>query len=336
MPVQDFTEIMKDLKNRIYHPVYFLFGSEPYFVDTVTQYIEQNILSEGEKGFNQTVVYGKDINAMQIGDLASRYPMMGNYQVVIVKEAQHIKDWNNLTGYAEKPLKTTILVLSGKQEKLDKSSKELSKIVTKHGALMESKKLYDNQVPAWITQYLKEMNYTISPKASMLLVEYIGNDLSRLANELTKLSLNVTAGKEISESDIEKNIGISKDYNSFELNKALGMKDVLKTNRIVNYFISNPRSNPMVVTIGSLQSYFNKIYSIHYLKNLPDKDVMSKIGVNQFFFREYKAASYNYPIAKTESIINLLHEYDLKSKGMNVPAVNEGELLKELVYKILH
>lgn len=335
MPAQDFKEIMKELKNRIYHPVYFFAGNEPYFIDTVTQYIEQHLLSEGERGFNQTVVYGKDITAMQIGILAQRYPMMGNYQVVIVKEAQHIKDWSDLLSYIEKPLKTTILVLSSKQEKLDTRTK-FAKAIMEHGVLMESKKLYDDKIPAWITQHLKERNYTISLKATAMLVEYIGNDLARLANELEKLSVNIPVGREISENDIEKNIGISKDYNSFELNKAIGMKDVLKANRIVNYIIANPRSNPLVVTLGSMQSYFNKIYTIHQLNHLPEKELALKTGVNPFFFREYKTASYHYTAAQTEAVINLLHEYDLKSKGMNVASVNEGELLKELVYKILH
>jgi len=335
MPTKDYTEIMKDMKNRIYHPVYFMAGDEPYFIDTVTQYAEQNILSDGEKGFNQTVVYGKDTNAKQINDLVRRYPMMGNYQVVIVKEAQHIKNWDDLLGYIEKPLKTTILILSSKQDKLDKRTR-FSKLIAEHGVLMESKKLYEDKIPAWIQQYLKEQKFSISPKAAALLVEYVGNDLSRLANELEKLTLNVAAEKEINEDDIEKNIGISKDYNSFELNKALGMKDVLKANRIVNYFAANPRSNPFVLTLGSLYNYFNKIHSFHQLKHLQEKEIATALGVNPFFIREYRTAANSFSLSKTESVISLLHEYDLKSKGLNSINVSEGELLKELIFKILH
>lgn len=323
------------MKNRIYHPVYFFVGDEPYFIDTVTQYAEQNILNEGEKGFNQSVIYGKETNARQISELARRYPMMGNYQVVIVKEAQHIRNWDDLLNYIEKPLKTTILILSSKQEKFDKRTK-FFKTIAERGVLMESKKMNEEKIPAWISQYLMERHYSIAPKAAQLLVEYVGNDLSRMVNELEKLSINIHSGKEIDEDDIEKNIGISKDYNSFELNKALGMKDILKANKIVNYFAANSRSNPLVLTLGSLHNYFGKLYSLHYLKHLPDKQIASELGVHPFFLKEYKSASYNYPSARIESVIGLLHEYDLKSKGIEVANMNEGELLKELVYKILH
>ncbi len=335
MPSQDYKEILSDLKKKIYRPIYFLVGEEPYFIDKITSYIEHKVLTEGEKGFNQTVVYGKDTNAKQISNIARGYPMMGNYQVVIVKEAQHIKNWDDLLSYVEKPLKSTILVLAAKQDKLDKRTK-FSKAIAEHGVLMESKKMYDDKIPAWVHQHLKEEDYTISPKGAALLVEYVGNDLSRLVNELEKLMLNIPKDKEIDEADIEKNIGISKDYNSFELNKALGMKDVLKANRIVNYFASNSRANPFVLTLGSLYNYFDKLYMIYHLQHLPDKEIAAELGVHPFFMNEYKAATRNYPPTKLESVIGMLHEYDLKSKGLNSVAMGEGELLKELVYKILH
>lgn len=329
--------ILRDLKNKIYHPIYLLEGEEPYFIDLVSDYIENNLLPESERSFNQTILYGKDTTINEIRQRAMNYPMFSNYQVLIVKEAQMLKKWDDLLLYAEKPVKTTVLVLCHRYDNFDKRTK-VAKAIQSTGVVMTTKKLYDNQVPEWIHQYLKERNLTIQQQAAEMLVEYVGNELSRVANELEKLILNVKPGKEISIDDIEDNIGISKEYNTFELNKAIGLKDVLKANRIVSYFKSNPKSSPLVVTIGSLFGYFSKIYLMHQAKPKTDGEIATVLGIRSFpvIINEYKAAARNYSAPKTEQVIALLHEYDLRSKGVNDNGSEEGALMKELVYKILH
>lgn len=329
--------ILRDLKNKIYHPVYLLEGEEPYFIDLVSDYIENNLLPESERSFNQTILYGKDTTVNEIRQRAMNYPMFSNYQVLIVKEAQMLKKWDELLPYAEKPVKTTILVLCHRYENFDKRTK-VAKAIQSTGVIMTTKKLYDNQVPDWIHQYMKERNFTIQQQAAELLVEYVGNELSRVTNELEKLILNLKPGKEISIDDIEENIGISKEYNTFELNKALGLKDILKANRIVSYFTANPKSSPLVVTIGSLFGYFSKIYLLHQAKPKTDSEIATVLGVRAFpiIINEYKAAGRNYSAQKTAEVIKLLHEYDLRSKGVNDTGSEEGALLKELVYRILH
>ena len=330
--------ILRDLKNKIYHPLYLLEGEESYFIDLVSNYMEKNILPEAEKSFNQTILYGKETTANEIRQRGLNYPMFSNYQVIIVKEAQAIKKWDDLLSYVEKPVKTTILVLCYKYETFDKRTK-VSKSIQQHGVIMTTKKLFENQVGGWIHQYLEERNFRITSGAAELVVEYVGNDLSRVVNELEKLVLNVKPGSEISTDDIELNIGISKEYNTFELNKALGLKDVVKANRIANYFAVNERSNPFVLTMGSLYGYFSKIYLLHQLKPRSDSEMASILNVyrpSSFIFNEYKAAVKNYPPEKVDAIISLLHEYDLRSKGVNDVGTRGGALLKELVYKILH
>ncbi len=331
--------IMRDLKNRIFHPVYVLEGEEPYFIDQVSDFLENNLLPESERSFNQTVLYGKDTTINEIRQRAMNYPMFSNYQVLIVKEAQMLKKWDDLLSYVQKPVRSTILVLCYRHEKLDKRTKVGKEI--KDGSncvLLTTKKLYDNQVPEWINQFLKERGFKMEPKASALLVDYVGNELSRVANELEKLTLNVKPGKEITTEDIETNIGISKEYNTFELNKALGQKDVLKANRIINYFKANPKPNPLVFIIGSLFGYFSKIYLLQQVKPRTDPEIASLLGVGNYpmIINEYKAAAKNYTIVKAKEVIALLHQYDLMSKGINTSAIDDAALLKELVYKILH
>jgi DNA polymerase-3 subunit delta len=329
--------ILRDLKNKIYYPVYLLEGEEPYYIDVVTDFIEKNLLPESERSFNQAVLYGKDTTANDIRQRAMNYPMFSNYQVLIVKEAQMLKKWDDLVSYVEKPVKTTILVLSHPHDNFDKRTK-LAKAIMANGVVMTTKKLWENQVPDWINQYLKERNFTIQPRAAELIVDYVGNELSRVSNELEKLMLNVKPGEEISVDDIEQNIGISKEYNTFELNKALGYKDVVKANRIANYFAANARSNPLVLTIGSLYGYFSKIYLLHRARPKTDSEIASVLGVrlSPVILNEYKTAGRNYPVEKVEQIVHLLHEYDLRSKGINDTGSKEAALLKELVYKILH
>lgn len=337
--VTTYDAIIRDLKNKIVHPVYLLEGEEPYFIDLVSDYIENNLLPEAERSFNQTVLYGKDTTVNEIRQRAMNYPMFSNYQVLIVKEAQMLKKWDELLKYVENPVRTTILVLCHRYENFDKRTK-VGKLMKERPdcVLMTTKKLYDNQVPEWINQYLAERKFSISHHAAALLVEYVGNELSRVANELEKLILNVGPGKEISADDIEKNIGISKEYNTFELSKALGLRDVLKANRIVSYFKANPKPNPLVLTIGSLYGYFSRIYLMHQAKPKTDSEIVAVLGIKAFsvIINEYKTAARNYSPQKTEQVIGLLQDYDLRSKGVNDTGSEEAALLKELVYKILH
>lgn len=335
-----FDTILSDLKKKIYQPIYFLFGEEQYYIDKISDYIEKNVLTDAEKSFNQTILYGKDTDALILLDVAKRYPMMSAYQVVVVKEAQELKNFppkeekTPLYNYIVNPLKSTILVLCYKHKSFDKRTK-FAKLLKEKSVFFESEGLYDNQVPAWISLYLSKHSRKINQKATQLLAEYLGTDLSKIVNELEKLILNVSAEKTIEELDIEKNIGISKDYNVFELQNAIGTKDAAKTNRIVNYFIATPKSSPLPLTLGFLYSYFSKIYLYHFNRNKTEKELAAILGVNPFFVKDYILAGKNYSFQKTEQLIKLLHEYDLRSKGINNSNVADGELLKEMANRIL-
>ncbi|MCY7409017.1 MAG: DNA polymerase III subunit delta [Chitinophagales bacterium] len=319
----------------MYHPIYLLEGEEPYFIDLVSDYMEKNILPEAERSFNQTILYGKETTALDIRTRALNYPMFSNYQVIMVKEAQALKKWDDLVGYFEKPVKSTILIICHKFENFDKRTKA-AKEIQKNGVVLTTKKFYENQLPDFVNEIATEKELKLNPSVANLLIEYIGNDLSRIANELEKLKLNLKGRKEVTLDDIEANIGISKEYNVFELNKALAFKDVLRANRIVEYFTSNPKSNPMVLTLGALQSYFSKVYLLHQNNLLPEKEIASVVGVMPFLLSEYRTAARNYSLQKVENVFSMLHEYDLRSKGVNDTGTKEGALLKELVYKILH
>lgn len=329
-----FEDIITELKNKIYKPVYFLHGEEAYFIDVITDYIAKNALSESEKSFNQTILYGKDIQVEDIDNAARRFPMMAPYQVIIVKEAQNVKKIENLVYYAENPLKSTILVINYKYKKLDKRLK-LHKVLSKNAVLFESNKLYDNQIPAWINNYLKEKKYSIDLIASNLLSEFLGNDLSKIANELNKLAITLPEGTKITPEIIEKNIGISKDYNNFELQNAIKSKDILKANRIINYFADNPRDNPIVLTITSLYFFFAKVLTYHFLADKSKGNVASQLKINPFFVKDYEDTARKYNKSKVLSVISILREYDLKSKGYDNNA-SHGDLLKEMIFKILH
>lgn len=329
-----YEQILNDLKQKKYHPIYFLCGEEPYYIDKISDYIENNVLDEAEKSFNQTILYGRDTDAITIINEAKRYPMMADRQVVIVKEAQDIKKIDELNSYFENPTPTTLLVICYKKKSVDKRT-AFGKNVSKNSVYFESAKLYDNKIPEWIDAYVKEKKYKIDPKAAIMLTEFLGNDLAKISNEIDKLTLNISPNEIISPALIEKFIGISKDYNVFELTKALGLKDVLKANKIVNYFAANPKNNPFILTISNLYSYFNKLIITHSLKNQSDNVIASELGVNPYFVKEYKSACANYDYKKLVEIISLLHEYDLKSKGVNNNQ-EDSELLKELVFKILH
>lgn len=333
-----FEKIIQDLKNKIYHPVYFLHGNEPYYIDVITDYIAENVLDENEREFNQTILYGKDVDVATILSNAKRFPMMSNYQVVIIKEAQDIKflDKNeNFIYYLDHPLTSTLLVFSYKYKTIDKRTSLAKKLASK-SVFFESKKMYDDKLPGWISSYLGEKNYRISPKASALIAENIGNDLNRIANELDKLCLNLLPGKEVTVDEIEKNIGISKEFNVFELQHALAKKDALKANRIINYFAANPKNNPLVMVLGNLYTYFSKILIYHQLADKSRNNAAAALGINAFFLKDYEQAARTFPIYKSMKIIEYLRECDMESKGVGSENAEDGELLKELVFKILH
>ncbi|MEA3505157.1 MAG: DNA polymerase III subunit delta [Bacteroidota bacterium] len=328
-------EIIGNIKKKIYHPIYLLHGAEPFFIDQISDYIEDNAQEEEFKAFNQTVVYGKDVDISNLISIARQFPMGAPFQVIIVKEAQDIKKIEELERYAEKPANSTILVLCYKHKKPDKRTR-FYKFIAKNGVVFEAKKVYDNKIPAWITQYLKERGHEINIKSTHLLNEYLGNDLSKITNELDKLLINIPKGEKITEEDIEKNIGISKDYNIFELQDALARKDVLKANRIINYFKSNPKENPPVKTVTILYSFFIKVFQYHFVTDKADNSVAAKLGVAPFTVRNFRTTAGNYSTKKLSTVMALLLEYDLKAKGVNNISTDGGELIRELVYKILH
>ena len=331
----NYEDILANLRNKIYHPIYFLMGEESYFIDQITDYIAKNVLTEAEQGFNQHVLYGKDTDVDTIITHARRFPMMANHQVIIVKEAQNIKKIEELEPYINAPLTSTILVINYKYKTIDKR-KSFSKQLAKKGVLFESKKIYENQLPAWINSYLGSHGHSIEPQAGAMLAEYLGTDLSKVSNELNKLIISLPETTKITPEHIEKNIGISKDFNIFELQNALGEKDVLKTNQIINYFAANPGSNPVTRTIASLYFFFMKILTYHFLEDKSPNAVASSLQISPFFVRSYVAASKKYPIRKVVEIIAVLREYDMKSKGMGNVSASPGDLQREMIYKILH
>lgn len=329
-----FEFLMGDLANKIYHPVYLLHGEEPYFIDAVSDYIEGNVLSETEREFNQTIVYGRDTDIATLTGYARRYPMMANYQVLIVKEAQDLNRIEELQSYVEKPLPSTILVLCHKYGKLDER-KGLARAIKKSGIIFESARLYDNKVPDWIGSYLRQRGHAITPKAAALLTEFLGADLGKIANELEKLLINLPAGARVDEDSIERNIGISKDYNVFELQKALALKDSQKAYRIVFHFAANPKENPLPKVIPMLYSFFSKVMTYHFLADKSQNAVAAELSIRPFFVNDYQQAARNFPPARTARVISLLREYDLKAKGVDNLSAGDGELMKELVFKIL-
>ena len=331
-----YEEIISDLRKRIFKPVYFLAGEEPYYIDLITDYIEQNVLPEADRSFNQMVLYGEDTSVGNIIEISRRYPMMATHQVVIIKEAQVIKKIEDLAIYVEKPLASTILVINYKYKTLDKRTR-LVKLLDNYGIYFESNRLRDYQVPAWIDRFLMIQEIKSEPDVSAMLTEYLGNDLHKIANELNKLIITLPEGKPVITTNlIEKNIGISKDYNNFELQKAVGERNILKANMIVHHFASNPKDNPITLTIASLFSYFSKLLTYHYLTDKSRNNVAAALKINPFFVRDYETAAMKYNVTKTLQVISLLRIFDLKSKGVGDMGSEAGDLLKELVFKILH
>ena len=337
-------DIIKDIKAKKFKPVYLLHGEEPYYIDQVIDYMEEHVLTDMEKGFNQTVLYGKDTDMATILNAAKRYPMMSDYQLIIVKEAQDLKwgkdaDSGNkeaefVQNYFERPLESTILVLGFKYANFDKR-KKLYKAIAKSGLIFQSDPVRDYKLAQWIEEMVKEKGYKIAPQAAALMAEYLGADLSKIANEVEKLMLNISKETAIDTTHVQKNIGISKEYNVFELQKAIVQRNVFKCNQIVNYFSDNPKANPMVMVLASLNSYFSKVLKYHYLPN--KNDAAKELGVSPFFVKDYEAAARNYDFNKTVQLISLFREYDLKSKGVDSTGnTTDGELLKELVFKMIH
>ena len=334
--MSDVTKIVSDIKNGNIKPIYFLMGEEPYYIDKISEFIEGNILSEEERGFNQMVLYGRDVEIGDIIDNAKRFPMMADRQVIIVKEAQDLsRVIENLAPYASNPLSSTVLVVCYKYKKIDKR-KALYKAINKNGGLVyESKKLYENQVAEWIRRVLAGKKYQIENKAAIMLVEFLGTNLSKISNELDKLMVVIPSGSTITAKAIEENIGISKDYNNFELRKAVGERDVLKANRIINYFAHNQKANPLVMTISLLNSFFTQLLIFHSLNDKSKNSAARALGVNPFFISDYVAAANNYPMRKVSQVIGLLRDADVKSKGVGA-SLPAGDILKELLFKIIH
>ncbi|HRY97536.1 MAG TPA: DNA polymerase III subunit delta [Bacteroidales bacterium] len=402
-----FDQIITDLRNKIYHPVYFLMGEESYYIDVISDIIEEEVLSPAEKGFNLTVLYGRDSSLAQVVALARNYPMMANYQVIIVREAQDLfrkqdhdklqalikaqegletprnrkiaeqvrelklvnaaeaarrlgmdkpsdqkvleevfghmgliagetgKGLVELLGLLDRPVKSTILVFAYKYEKLDRR-KAFAKKLEKSGVLFESVRLYDNKVPEWIAAYLRKKGYGIEIPTTVLLAEYLGNDLSRIANELEKLVINLPKGSKVNSDHVEANIGISKEYNIFELQKALGAGDTARAQRIVNHFAANARENPAVKTIAILFSWFSKLLILHSLTDRNPNSIASALSINPYFVKDYQQAAQRYSRARLEYIIQLLQSYDMKSKGLDNASADDGELTRELIFRIMH
>ena len=328
-------QIVSGIKNGKISPIYFLMGEEPYYIDKISDFIEDNVLAEEEKGFNQMVLYGRDVTIDDIVSNAKRYPMMAERQVVIVKEAQDLsRTIEKLVSYVENLQPTTVLVINYKYKKLDKR-KALYKAINKIGVVYESKKLYENQVAEWIRRVLSPKGYSISPKAAQMLVEFLGTDLGKINNELEKLQLIIPKEQQITPELIEENIGISKDFNNFELRKAVGERNIVKVHQIVNYFADNPKDNPMVVTVSLLYNFFSQLLHLHGLNDRSPRAIASSLRINPYFVNEYVNASRNYPMKKVSKVIATLREFDLKSKGVGANALPQGDLLRELMVRIM-
>ncbi len=332
--MEEVKHIVNQIKSGDIKPIYLLTGEEPYFIDFLSDYIEKNILSEDEKAFNQMVLYGRDVSIDDIVSHAKRYPMMADRQVIIVKEAQELaRTIDNLEAYCKNPQLTTLLVICYKYKKIDKR-KSLYKTIKANGVILDEKKLYENKLAPWISKALASKGYQISPKAAEMLVEFLGNDLSKISNELDKLTQILKPEQLITPELIEQNIGISKDFNNFELQNAIGSKDINKAFRIINYFAQNPKDNPLVMTVALLYSFFSKLLKYHAL---PNKNTAAKeLGLNPYFVKDYQMAASNYPMKKVSGILAALRQTDMKSKGVGAAGVNDGDLLKELLVEIFN
>lgn len=328
--------IIKDITAGNIKPIYFLMGEEPYYIDKLTEFIENNILTEDERAFNQQVLYGRDVSMDDVISSAKRYPMMAERQVIIVREAQDLsRTIDKLDSYVENLQPTTVLVIAYKYKTLDKR-KKLPKLIEKSGVLFESKKMYDNQVGTWISRVLQGKGYHIEPKASAMLVEFLGTDLSRINNELEKLQIILPKGTTFTPNHIEENIGFSKDYNVFEFRKAIGDRNQLQAYKIANHFAQNKKEYPMVLTTGQVFAFFSNLLQYHGLKDKSPGNVAKVLKVNPYFVKDYDVALKNYPMKKVSAIVSALRDVDAKSKGVGANNLKEADLLNEMLVKIFN
>lgn len=329
-------EIIKAIDKKEFNPIYLLHGEESYYIDQITAAIQENALAEHERDFNQTIVYGKDVDLLSLLGQLKQYPMMSERQLVILKEAQDIKDWTPLENYLSDPIPSTVFVICYKHKKADTRKKYVKSIQQGKGIIFESKKLYENQLDGWVNTFLKEKDFYISPKASTLLIEAIGADLSRLSAELEKLTIVLQKGTTINEIHIEENIGISKDYNPFELANAIAKRDVEKSFKIISYFEKNPKAAHITMLIPNIYNLFERLMKAHFMKIRDANQLQSALKVNFYVAKEMMQAMQIYKPKKIAANISLLHDYDLKSKGMNRGSASDADLLRELVYQLTH
>lgn len=331
--------IFKNIKNREFLPIYFFHGEEAYFIDLAVKALENDVLTEDEKAFDQTVIYGKDTNYNDILALARQYPMMGDKQLIIVKEAQDLKLNENetkiLENYAENPVESTILVFAHKHKKVDSRKKVFKTLQTKK-MLFHSEPIKDYNLAKWIDEEAKKLQIKLAPGISQLLADYLGNDLSRIANELNKMKLVLKNGEVLDGKLVETHIGISKEFNVFELQKALGKKDANNAFKIAFFMGKNPKTNPIVMTIGNLYNFFSNVIVYHTLAKQSPQNIASEMGVNPYFIKDYAESARLFPLKQATRTISILREIDLKSKGLGAVNMEESELLKEMVYKILN
>ncbi len=327
-------KILGDWKQKRFRPIYWLEGEEEYYIDELMNFAEHHILSEAEASFNLSIFYGKDAFWADIINACRKYPMFGDRQVVLLKEAQQMREIEKLEPYIENPLASTIFVVSYKEKKIDGRSR-MAKLIKEKAELFSSKKMYDNQLPEWTSELIKSKGYNISAKALLLLVEHIGNDLSRINNEVEKILINLGARKNINDDDIERFVGVSKEYNVFELQDALVKKNLSKAIRIVQYFEANPKAAPIQMILPALYNFFSKTYMLFGQSSKDEKTIAANIGTNPFFVKDYIAAAKAYNYEGIESAILLLHEYNLKSVGVNSINTEDASLLKEMIAKMI-
>jgi DNA polymerase-3 subunit delta len=328
-------KIISDWKKKLFKPIYWLEGEEDYFIDKIVHYAEHNILTESEAGFNLTVFYGRDADWTQVINACKRYPMFAERQVVLLKEAQHMRDIDKLESYISQPLISTIFVVSYKEKKVDGRT-QLAKLLKTKAELFTTKKMYDSALPEWTNELVKSKGYTISQKAVLLLVDHIGNDLSRIDNEIDKMLVNLGTRTGITEDDIEKYVGVSKEYNPFELQSAMAAKDLPKAMRIIQYFEANPKAAPIQLVLPTLYNLFSKTYMIFGQSAKDEKTVAANIGVNAWFVKDYMLVARNYGYNGVEKALLLLHHYNLRSVGVNDTGSSDASLLKEMVVKMVN
>lgn len=327
-------KIITELKKGSFKPVYWLEGEEGFFIDRVMEYAEHNILNESERSFNLSVFYGKDAEWADVVNACRRYPMFSDKQVILLKEAQAMRNIEKLEAYIEKPLSSTVLVVAYKNKKVDGRTK-LAKLLKERATVFTTKKLYDNDLPEWTQQLVKSKGYSINRKALFLLIDHIGNDLNRLNNEIDKLALNLGNRDTITEDDIENYVGISKEFNVFELQHAIASRDLYKAIRIINYFEANPKAAPIQLILPSLYNFFSKVQMIYSVPSKDEKALATAIGVNSFFIKDYVNAARQYSAPTIERLLLLLHEYNLKSIGIDSIDTSDAMLLKEMAVKIV-